>query len=62
LIILLVPSPVSLKLRTPVFNMGLRDMRIDALPMLVPEATANVNYFIQSRKNEIRFAGKTRNM
>lgn len=37
-------------------------MRIDALPMLMPEATANVNYFSQSRKDEIGFAGKIGNM
>ena len=43
--VLLVPTPVFLKLRTPIFDTGLWDMRIDALPMLMPETTANVNYF-----------------
>lgn len=53
---------VSAKLGTPILDPRLWNMRIDALPVLMPKATAYVDDFAESRKNQIRFAGKIKNM
>jgi hypothetical protein len=57
-VVLLIPAHISFEFRKPIIQPGFWHVRVDALSVLVPEATTHFDDFLQAWKNEIRLAGK----
>src|SRR5579871_1469054 len=53
---------VAFQFRTPIVQAGFRNMRVDALSMLMPEAATDLDDLVQPGKNQIGFAWKVAHM
>jgi hypothetical protein len=60
--ILLVSASISVKFRTPVFDSGFWDVRIDALSVLMPKTAPHFDYFSVFGEDYIRFSRKLGNV
>ena len=57
--VLSIPLLVTFQLRTPIFDAGLGDVRVDAAGMLVPKAPSHLNDALEPRQHDVRFSGET---